>query len=138
MCELFYGSDEELKAIAKKASRLQSYESRIAKLKLEKEQLEQEIIDAIGHIYDGQTTYEVLDKKITVKTTFNYRVDKDAFENLRDQLPDNLVKVETKYTPIKKFIKEVEESDDTELNLLLSEFLTKTESKPSVKVVARA
>lgn len=137
MCEKFEGSEEQCKSIALKANRLKALEHRIAKLKLMKEALEQELITDIDHHHDGQITYEVLDNRITIKTTFNYRVDKEKFEELKDRIPEEVIRVETKYTPVKKYIKEIEEHGGKRLNLLLSEFLTKTEAKPSVKVCAR-
>lgn len=137
MCEKFEGSEEQCKQIGIKADRLKALEHRIAKLKLMKEALEQELIADIDHHYDGQKTYEVLDKSITIKTTYNYRVDKEKFEELKDRIPEDVIRIETKYFPVKKHIKEIEEHGGKRLNLLLSEFLTKTEAKPSVKVCAR-
>ena len=137
MCEKFNGDLYDATLLSLKADRLMALEERIAKLKLEKEELEAELIKDIHHHYDGQITYEVLDKSITIKTVFNYRVDKKRFEELKDNIPENVIKVETKYTPVKKYIKEIEDSGDADLNYLLSEFLTKTEAKPSVKVCAR-
>ena len=135
MCKLAFDNVNENNSLISMLNELEKVEKLLAKYKRKKEILDESIIKAVGHDHNGQKSYEFLDKKVTIKTTFNYRIDKDVYEDIKNEVPGDWVRVENKYTPIKKVLEEVELYGSSDDKLLMSEFITKTEAKPSVKVL---
>jgi len=133
MCKLQLTAKKEIMT-KELISELQRINKRMAKDKARKEELEAELIKAIGHTKDGQTSYELNDKKITIKTPFTWKLDKARFEELRDQVPSDWVRVENKYTPVKRIIDAINEHGTPDEQLLLSEFATQAQGKPSVSI----
>jgi len=60
---------------------LESVNKKLAKLTLEKEELTQTIIAALGHEKEGQRTYDVGIYKVTAKTPNIYSLDTRAYKN---------------------------------------------------------
>ena len=135
MCKLAFDNVNENNSLISMLNELEKVEKLLAKYKRKKEILDESIIKAVGHDHNGQKSYEFLDKKVTIKTTFNYRIDKDVYEDIKNEVPGDWVRVENKYTPIKKVLEGVELYGSSDDKLLMSEFITKTEAKPSVKVL---
>lgn len=59
----------------------------IAEYMVRREELEKGIIELLGHKKEGQKTYSVNKFKVTVKTGFNYSLDKAKYLELSSQLP---------------------------------------------------
>lgn len=80
----------------------------IADLTRVKEELENKLVNAIGHKEEGQKMYVYGKYKITVKTGVNYTLDKEEYEVLGGRLPIeiNPVTLVTKYELNKKIIRD--------------------------------
>ncbi len=73
-----------------------------------KEALEEQVRELIGHEADCQRTYLAGRFKVTIKTGFNYSLNKDEYESIGKRLPEcfNPVHKVMKYELNKKIIRE--------------------------------
>ena len=112
----------------------------IARLLKEKDLLEKEIVQGLGHdaSLSGQKTYSVKAYKAVVKTGFNYRVIKDEFNLLRGRLADcfNPVKLVESLRVDNKIMKDISECASDDEKGLVSQFIVATPKKLSLQVMA--
>lgn len=112
-------------------SKLDLINMQLASLKLEKEDLEKLILKEIPQQpEEGQRTYEFGEYKVTVKTSINYRIDKEKFLNMDLDDDINPVRVSTKYEINPTLMRKLK----GDYGLLFSEFVTETPAKPSIGV----
>lgn len=60
-------------------AKLERLNKQLAKLRLDKEQMELELIAVIGHEYEGSKTYDIGERSVTLKTDMIYSLDKKAY-----------------------------------------------------------
>ena len=118
---------------------LQEVNKQLAKLLLRKEELTQDIITSLDHVHEGQKTYEYGAWKIEVKTGVTFSLDKDAYELISSKIPDGLdpVKKRIAYDVSKAMINEIEKRGNSKELNILSKFLSKKPSKPSISIKER-
>lgn len=112
---------------------------KLAALKLEQERLTGEIINELGHKYEGQKTYDVDKWRVEVKTNVIYVLDKKLYQQYKELLP-------AAYNPVKETISyQVEKAKCEEaLNIapanvtdMLINMICKKPAKPSVTIKDR-
>ncbi len=119
---------------------LEKVNCKLAKLRLAKEQLELDLIETIGHDYEGSKTYEIGERCITLKTEFIYALDKKAYASGDYYLPPEFDPVLKKvsYEVNKKLFNAYESHAPEAVRDILNTLVTKKESKPSVTIKVRA
>jgi len=128
----------ELRAIEITAE-LEKINRKLAKLRLDKEELELELIAAIGHEYEGSKTYDIGDRSVTLKTDMIYALDKKAYTSGDVFIPDEFDPVLTKlsYEVNKKLFNHYESIAPIHVREALNQLVIKKNSKPSVAIKVR-
>ena len=118
---------------------LESINENLARLKLEKEEVEASIIAAIGHDYEGSKTYEVRDRSITIKTESIYALDKKAYISGDYYLPPEFDPVLQKvsYEVNKKLYNSFYASSPFSVRQILDTLIEKKAAKPNVSLKVR-
>lgn len=112
-------------------SKLDAVNKQIAELKLQKDDLEKLVMAAVSaHPDEGQRTYPFGEYKVTVKTSFNYKIDKDKFLAMDLDEEINPIRVTKKYEVMPAVMRELK----GKYGLLFSEFITETPAKPSITI----
>lgn len=121
------------------ANKLDKLNAKIAKLRLEKESLEVELIAAIGHNLEGSKTYDVGDKAVTLKTDMIYSLNKDLYNDDSFLLPADFDPVVTKtvFEVNKKSFNSMVATAPAHVCDMLHALVTKKPSKPAVTIKAR-
>jgi hypothetical protein len=94
---VFTDTLEREECLANSIKELLRINKRIAKLNLEKEELTNQIIGALGHEHEGQRSYEYGVWRLEVKTPYVYSLNKKLYESGTINLP-------TEYNPIKESV----------------------------------
>lgn len=110
----------------------------IAELCRIKEELEARISALFEHGDDGSKTYTFDKFKVTVKTGWNYTLDKNEYEIIGSRLPEcfNPVRKRVAYDLDKQVIRDAEKYASPEELKLLSQIISKKPSKLSVTLKA--
>lgn len=116
--------------------KLQQVNQQIAKLLLEKEELVEAIIAALGHEHEGQKTYEHREWKITCKTPNTYSLDTKAYKSNAPHLPMEYdpVKTSTTYTVDKKLFDHYCAVAPVNVRTLLNQLVTIKPGKCNVHI----
>ncbi len=110
----------------------------LAELMRIKEELEARLNALFEHGDEGQKTY-VCDKfKVTIKSGYNYSLNKEEYESIGSRLPAqfNPVKQRIAYDLDKKIIRDAEKYASQEDMQVLSSIITKKPAKLNVKIAA--
>ncbi len=115
---------------------LQKINRQLARLSLQKEEITQEIIGALGHQHEGQKTYEYDVWKIEVKTPCVYSLNKSLYESGKIKLPNafNPIKESVSYSIDKRLCEKFIESAPGEIRDALVELIEKKPGKASIVV----
>lgn len=106
--------------------------SRIAELEAEEKIIVDSIVAAVGHKHLGSKTYELEGEKITIKTGENAKLDKDRLNEIwKETMP---FKRAYAYTLIKKDFDDLMTYGTPAQRKLLSEIVTTSPAKVSVKI----
>ena len=118
---------------------LQKVNKQLAKLTLRKEELTQAIIETLDHEHEGQKTYNYGLWKIEVKTGVTFSLDKEQYELIASKIPEGLdpVKKRIAYDISKAMINEIEKRGNSKELNILSKFIVKKPSKPSISIKER-
>ena len=121
------------------ACELERMNKKLAKMRLDKEQLEAEFIELIGHNKEGSKTYDIGDKSVTVKTEMIYSLDKKAYTGGEVFLPTEFDPVLTKisYEVNKKLFKAYEEMAPESVRDILNQLIEIKPAKPALSIKAR-
>jgi hypothetical protein len=119
---------------------LETINRKIAKLRLDKESKELELIAAIQHEHEGSKTYDIGLHSVTIKTDMIYSLDKKAYISGDVFLPPEFDPVLQKitYEVNKKLFNAYEQMAPLAVRKTLNELVTKKESKPNVSIKVRA
>lgn len=117
---------------------MQSVNQQIARLSLRKEELTANIIAALGHDKDGQSTYEYSEWKVTCKTPHTFSLDKKAYESGAVFLPGEFdpIKTATSYTVDKKLYEKYMATSPAAVRDSLTALVTIKPGKASVTIGA--
>lgn len=112
----------------------------IAKKRIQKELLEQELIAAIGHDYEGSKTYDSGVYSVTIKTDMIYSLDKKAYTSGQIYLPAEFDPITEKvtYEVNKKMFNEYEQTAPIEVRQILNELIEKKPCKPNVSIKVKS
>jgi hypothetical protein len=119
---------------------LEKLTKKLAKIRLDKEQMESDLIALIGHDMEGSKSYDFHDRTITIKTDMIYSLDKKAYENGDVYLPpefDPILKKVT-YEVNKKLFNAYEKMSPINIRNTLNELIEKRPSKPNVTIKVRS
>ena len=132
-------TNEQERCFSESIAELQKVNKQLAKLLVRKEELTDNIIGALEHEHEGQKTYEYGVWKIEVKTGVTFSLDKDAYESIASKIPAGLdpVKKRIAYDISKSIINEIEKRGNSKELNILSKFIVKKPSKPSVSIKER-
>lgn len=110
----------------------------MAELARIKEELEARVCALLEHGDDGSKTYVEGKFKITVKTGYNYSLDKDEYESVGNKLQEcfNPVQKKVAYYLDKQVIRDAEKYASPEELALLATMISKKPSKLSVSIKA--
>lgn len=116
--------------------RLEQVNKQLAKLLAEKEALAECIISAIGHEHEGERTYTVGLRKVTVKTPMVYSLDKKKYESNEVYLPEqfNPVVPKVSYTIDKRLCEDYLMRAPASVRESLLALITKKPGKANVLV----
>jgi hypothetical protein len=119
--------------------KLEAVNKRLAKINLEKEALTAEIIACLGHKKDGQTTYEVSEWKVTVKTPMILSLDTKAYKSGAVYLDEafNPIQEQVSYKVDRKKFELYMETAPASVRESLTELVTLKPGKASVSVMMR-
>lgn len=129
-------SQERLFILEDAIKQLESVNKKIARLTLEKEELTQAIIAALGHNKEGQRTYDVGIYKVTAKTPNIYSLDTKAYKSGDIYIDPQFdpVKQTVSYTVDKKLFDQYFNTAPEEVRQSLVELITVKPGKASVSV----
>lgn len=118
---------------------LEETNKEIAKLNLQKEEITENIIHALGHEHEGQKTYEYQTWKIEVKTPFVYSLNKKLYESGKIKLPEsyNPVKQSVAYSIDKKLCDQYLQSAPKKVRDVLVELIDKKPGKAGITIKER-
>lgn len=118
---------------------LDAVNRKIARLMKIKEEMTENIIEALEHDHEGQRTYEYDVWKIEVKTPFIYTLNKKLYECGDFDIPKefNPVKESISYTIDKKLAESALVEAPEDVKDMLVELIDKKPGKPSVTLKAR-
>ena len=110
----------------------------IAELLRIKEELDARVNALLEHHDDGSKTYVVDKFKITIKSGYNYSLNKDEYDAIGSRLQScfNPVKQKISYELHKKVIRDCEKYGSKEDVLLLSQVISKKPAKLNVRISA--
>ena len=119
---------------------LEKLNKKLAKLRLDKEELEMELISVIGHEYEGSKTYDIGDRSVTLKTDIIYSLDKKSYISGDYYLPEEFDPILQKvsYEVNKKLFNHYESISPVSVREVLNTLITKKNSKPSVSIKVRS
>lgn len=120
------------------AKTLQQINYQVAELTRIKEELEQRLSATLEHGSEGQQTYIEGRWKITVRTGFNYTLDKEKYEMLSRHLNSSLDPITrvTKYEINKKVLRDAYiHASEKELEIL-NEIISKKPAKLNVQITS--
>ena len=119
-------------------STLENISYQISELSRIKEILESRVNEHLNHHDDGSKTYVVGKYKVTVKTGYNYTLNKDEYEVIGSRLQScfNPVKQKMSYELDKKVIRDCEKYGSKEDVLLLSQVISKKPAKLNIRISA--
>jgi hypothetical protein len=119
---------------------LEKINRKLAKLRLDKEELELELIATIGHEHIGSKTYDVGERSVTLKTEMIYALDKKAYCSGDVFLPAEFDPILQKvtYEVNKKLFNHYESIAPASVRETLNMLVTKKNSKPAVSIKVRA
>ncbi len=131
--------NEQERFFVESVKELEKVNKQLAKLLLRKEELTDQIIGALEHDHEGQKSYEYGVWKIEVKTGVTFSLDKDAYESIASKIPEGLdpVKKRIAYDISKSIINEIEKRGNSKELNILSKFISKKPSKPSISIKER-
>lgn len=120
-------------------SELEIINQDIARLRLEKERLESDLISVIGHEMEGSKAYDIGDRCVTLKTDMIYALNKKAYVHGDIYIPPEFDPVIQKITfeVNKKLFNEYEKTAPLEIRELLCDLVEKRPSKPNVSIKTR-
>jgi len=124
--------------IKETAQTLETIAYQVAELLRIKEELEKRMAALLEHGDEGQRTY-IQDKwKITVKTGYNYTLDKEKYEMLSRHLSSSIDPINrvTKYEINKKILRESYQYASDKEREILAEIITKKPAKLNVSITA--
>ncbi len=109
---------------------------KIELLSQSKAQLEAALAQELHHDIDGSKTYHTDGYKVTLTTGYNYQLDKTKYQELVNQLPDELNPVTEKisYEISPSAIKNIEKYGDPQMALLVGSFISKKPKKLYIRV----
>lgn len=110
----------------------------MAELSRIKEELEAQLQDMIGHPEEGQKTYTHGKYKITITSGFNYSLDKEEYEVIKNKLNPcfNPVRERVAFDLDKNVIRDAEKYASKEELLLLSSIVSKKPKKLNIRISA--
>ncbi len=119
---------------------LEKINKKMAKLRLDKEKLEVELIGVIGHDYEGSKTYDIGQSKVVIKTEKIYALDKAAYRNGDLFLPDEFDPVlkSISYEVNKKLFNSFVTTAPFAVRETLNKLITLKDSKPGVTIKVRS
>jgi hypothetical protein len=119
-------------------STLDNINYQIAELLRIKEELDARVNALLEHSDDGSKTYTIDKFKVTIKSGYNYSLNKDEYAIIGSRLQScfNPVKQKMSYELDKKVIRDCEKYGSKEDVLLLSQVITKKPAKLSVRISA--
>ena len=119
-------------------STLNNINYQIAELARIKEELEKRVNALLEHHDDGSKTYVVDKFKVTIKSGYNYSLNKDEYEVIGSRLQScfNPVKQKISYELDKKVIRDCEKYGSKEDVLLLSQVISKKPAKLNIRISA--
>lgn len=125
-------------AIKDTAKTLELIAYQVAELTRIKEELEKRLCALLEHGDDGQKTYIEGRYKITVKTGFNYSLNKEEYESIGKRLHPQFdpVTKTVKYELNKKVIREAYVYGSTQDKEILDSIITKKPAKLNVQITA--
>lgn len=117
------------------AEKHQFLSEKIAELQKAKDEITNQIVQEIGHDKEGAQSYPLVDRVVTVTTNKYYKADAKAYEKYKEVLGSfNPVIEKVSYSVDKSKFKEFETYGNSEVKRVLSEVVTVSEAKASVKV----
>lgn len=118
---------------------LEKLNKKLAKMRLDKERLELELIGVIGHEYEGSKTYDIADRKVTLKTEMIYSLDKKMYTSGEVYLPPEFDPILQKvtYEVNKRLFNAYEQMAPDSVREVLNTLITKKNSKPNVSIEVR-
>ena len=128
----------EQKAIAL-TYELEKLNKKLAKMRVDKEQMELELISVIGHDFEGSKSYDLADRTLILKTEMIYSLDKKAYANGDLYLPpefDPILK-KVNYEVNKRLFNAYEKMAPLNIRNTLNELIEKRPSKPNVTIKVR-
>ena len=119
---------------------IEAINKKLAKLRLDKESKELELIGVIQHMHEGSKTYDIGIHSVTVKTDMIYALDKKAYisgDVYLDPAYDPILQKIT-YEVNKKLFNAYEQMAPIETREALWKLIEKKPSKPNVSIKVRA
>jgi hypothetical protein len=118
---------------------LKKVNKKLADLTLQKEELTANIIGALGHEHQGQSTYEYGPWKIECKTPATYSLDKKAYQSGSIFIPGEFdpIKESVSYSVDKKLCEKYMATSPKNVRDSLLELITVKPGKPSVTIKER-
>lgn len=119
---------------------LEKINQKIAKLRLEKEQKELDLIELMGHNLEGSKSYDLADRVVTLKTDMIYSLDKKSYVKGDVYIPDEWDPVlqNITYEVNKKLFNQYEQTAPESVKEILNALITKKPSKPNVTIKVRS
>lgn len=129
-------TEERQYTLEQSVKQLDKVKKKLKKLKLEEEALTNEIIAALGHEKEGQSTYDVDCWKVTCKTPFIYSLDTNAYKNGDVYLDPAFdpVKQTVKYEVVKSLYDKYFNASPLETRKALDKLVTIKPGKKTVTV----
>ena len=121
-------------------SEIETINKKMAKLRLDKESKELELIATIQHEHEGSKTYDIGMHSVTIKTDMIYALDKKAYisgELYLDPSFDPVLQ-KTTYEVNKKLFNAYEQMAPANVREVLAQLIEKRPSKPNVTIKVRA
>lgn len=118
---------------------LEKLNKKLAKMRLDKEQMEMELINVISHDFEGTKSYDIADRTVILKTEMIYSLDKKSYINGELYLPpefDPVLKKVT-YEVNKKLFNAYEKIAPLNVRNALNELVEKKNSKPNITIKVR-
>lgn len=118
---------------------IEKLNKKLAKLRLDKEQMELDLITLVGHDIEGSKSYDLADRTVTLKTEMIYSLNKKAYANGDVYLPpefDPILK-KVNYEVNKRLFNAYEKMAPINIRNTLNELVEKKPSKPNVTIKVR-
>lgn len=121
-------------------SEIETINKKLAKLRLDKESKELELISTIQHEHEGSKTYDIGFHSVTIKTDMIYALDKKAYisgELYLEPAFDPVLQKVT-YEVNKKLFNAYEQMAPADVREVLNQLVEKKPSKPNVTIKVRS